>query len=405
MELWHPWSDVTGSAFQALVAEFNDQNEFGISVEAIPQGNYDELYEKVNVSIISNQLPDLVVGYSYQVRTWQAIGANIVDLNPYLQDFYWGMSSSDQGDYYPAIWEQDVVNEVRLGMPALRSAQVLFYNISWAQELGYESPPYTPMEFKEQACAAAQANRFDADPGNDGTGGWIPNTSPVEVLSWFYAFGSQVIDSSGEGYRFATSQTENALVYLKDLYDSGCIWITSGEYSEKEFVDRQALFISSSVADIDNMQEVFDLGKSQDIWTVIGFPTPERQPLVTVYGPAIAMFDANQETNLASWIFLRWLLAPQNQARWIQASGSLPLRRATSQYLSEYIISHPQWAATQALLEQARPEPNIPSWKLVKWVVSDVGVQVFRSYYEATRIPETLKLLDKTVNELHLRFP
>ncbi len=52
-----------------------------------------------------------------------------------------------------------------------QSAQVMFYNNTWASELGFDAAPQTADEFKEQACAAAAANDADDTPDNDGTGG------------------------------------------------------------------------------------------------------------------------------------------------------------------------------------------------------------------------------------------
>jgi hypothetical protein len=40
----------------------------------------------------------------------------------------------------------------------------------------------------------------------------------------------------------------------------------------------------------------------------------------------------------------------------------------------------------------------------VRWAVSDVGTQVFRSYFVPERIPATLQLLDETAAELDESF-
>ena len=40
IQLWHPWSGRIGATLQALVRAFNTENDFGITVEAVSQGNY-----------------------------------------------------------------------------------------------------------------------------------------------------------------------------------------------------------------------------------------------------------------------------------------------------------------------------------------------------------------------------
>ena len=113
------------------------------------------------------------------------------------------------------------------------------------------------------------------------------------------------------------------------------------------------------------------------------------------------MFESTPQEQLAAWIFLQWLLAPENQARLIEVSGTLPLRAAVMDHLENYADAHRQWAAAVKLLRYARTEPVFPSWSVVRWAVSDVGMQVFRSYFTTEYITDTLKLLDETAAELH----
>jgi len=70
-------------------------------------------------------------------------------------------------------------------------------------------------------------------------------------------------------------------------------------------------------------------------------------------------------------------------------------------YLDEYASGHPQWAAAQELLADARAEPGLKSWDRVRWILGDVGTQIFRYYFTPDRIPATLELMDETAAELH----
>jgi hypothetical protein len=37
----------------------------------------------------------------------------------------------------------------------------------------------------------------------------------------------------------------------------------------------------------------------------------------------------------------------------------------------------------------------------VRWILNDVGTQIFRYYFTPDRIPATLELMDETAAELH----
>ena len=152
VEFWHVWSRRVGEALEALVKEFNETNEWGITVQPINQGGYGDMFNKMNAAINTGELPDLVVGYQNQMLVWDGDGDIIVDLNPYVNDPEVGLSKEEQDDFYPVFWEQDLINGKRYGMPVQRSAQYMFYNVTWAKELGFDKPPATPEEFYEQAC-------------------------------------------------------------------------------------------------------------------------------------------------------------------------------------------------------------------------------------------------------------
>lgn len=398
---WHPWTGETGNAIQRSLERFNAENEYGITVESSSQGNLNSLYERLDNMETTEGLPNLAVGANYQILTWDADGKDVVDLNAYLNDPEWGLSTEDLSDFNSIFLEQDVIDQQRIGFPAVRSTQLIFYNKSWAQELGFSSPPSTPEEFKEQACRAAQNNNINEISEDDGTGGWLVNTSPAATLSWFYAFESPVVHPDGSGYNFNTPQAEEAISFLKELIDEGCAWEVVETQGEVEFADRRAMFITSSLLDLEYQREQLERLANSDDWMVTGFPSPEGEPVIDVYGHSFAIFAGSEAENLAAWLVIKWLASAEQQAGFITANGSFPTRASVMELLDPYASENPQWASAQDLLKNARPEPNLQSWDVVRWVVSDVGTQIFRYYYTSDTIPATLELMDETAAELH----
>ena len=403
IEIWHPWSGETGRVIQESIEGFNAANEYGITVESVYQGTLNSLNDIIDDTDTGSGLPNLTIGSNYQILSWNSSGKRVVGLNAYVNDVEWGLSSEEQADFYPIFLEQDVSGQNRIGFPAVRSAQLLFYNSSWAEELGFNSPPSTTQEFKDQACQAAQANNANDLPGDDGSGGWLINTTPSGILSWMYAFGSQVVQSDGSGFQFSTPQTANTLLYLKEIFDEGCAWEVLDSPGEVEFATRNALFITSSLSDLAYQTSEFERLGSDDTWTVLGFPSPQGGQVIDVYGPSFVMFAGTPEENLATWLLIKWLTKAEQQAKIINASGTFPTRSSAMDFLAEYASENPQWGAAQELIALARPEPGIQSWKEVRWILGDVGTQIFRYYFTPDRIPATLELMDETAAELHER--
>ena len=96
-------------------------------------------------------------------------------------------------------------------------------------------------------------------------------------------------------------------------------------------------------------------------------------------------------------------IPPEQQAELAAAGSSFPTREGALTHLDGYAAGHSQWNAAISLLDYAHTEPAFPSCDSVRWVVGDVGTQVFRYYFTADRIPATLELMDNTAAELHAR--
>lgn len=402
VEYWHAWSGETQKLAEELVAEFNASNELGISVQANNLGDYKFLAEQVLQAISAGEMPDVVAAYNYQSMAWEE---HLADLLVYINDPVWGWSASEQADFYPAFWDQPAGSDVRASLPAQRSAQVLFYNETWAKELGFRSPPSTSEQFQEQACAAAQANLEDEIAENDKTGGWIISTDYPGILGWLYASGSEIVRQDGNGYRFNTPQVEEALGFLRELYENGCAWLSENQDQESDFARRLGLFATGSVTDIPYQRAAFTSAGNRDEWTVLPFPAKEGEAAIAVYGPSFTILESTPEAQLASWLFIQWLLSPENQARWAQTSQSLPLRISALDYIDTSNPPPAQWTAAVDLLEFAHPEPGYRSWDAVRFAVSDVATQLFRWYFTTEQLPSTVRLLDRTASELHERTP
>ena len=102
VEFWHVYSDAPGEGLQTLVDEFNATNEYGITVEALNQGNYGDVEDKFNAGIQSGDLPDVVMAYTNSLADWYSVDS-IIDLNPYINDPDYGLTADQMADLYPHL--------------------------------------------------------------------------------------------------------------------------------------------------------------------------------------------------------------------------------------------------------------------------------------------------------------
>jgi len=377
IQVWHPWFGVEANLFQSQVDDFNKTNSWGIQIQAASQLNYNELLQNVGTSLLSSNNPQLAVGLPEYALYWNSPDGSVVDLTSYVNDPRYGLSDGVVKDIPSVFWKQDEAGSERLGIPAERSARFLVYNESWARELGFHAAPVTAEEFRQQACAAHATMLKDKPKTNDAMGGWLVDTQTTTALSWMSAFGGGV--SNGNGYRFLTPNNVDAFIFLKQLYNDQCAWTISdptGTYDA--FATRKALFSTASLEELTDQARAFGAANNADEWTVLTYPGFDQSGL-TIYGSSYIMLRSSPEKQLAAWLFMRWMLSPENQAKWVEALGLFPLRASSLDMLKDYGNSHPQWKTAVGLLPNAQTQPQAASWHKVQIMLSDGFAYMFRT--------------------------
>ncbi len=394
LQVWQAFGGPAADLFTSQAAQFTAENEWGIVVNSTGYGDYTSLFDAMNTALDSGHAPDLLAALPEQTLAWEALGA-VVDLKPYLGDPQWGLAADASADIPSAFWAQDNVDGKQLGLPAQRSARVIFYNQAWAQELGFNSAPTTADEFRQQACAANASFLKDSDQTNDGKGGWVVDTAWQTDYSWLLAFGGGVAD--GSAYTFRTDPNLAALQFLKGLSDKHCAWPSETPYDS--FASRTALFVSADLSELPAEMDALQRHKNVDQWTVIPFPGPQSRDLVT-YGPSYTLLKSTPEKQLAAWLFTRWLLSPESQSRWVEATGLFPLRTSSLGMIGPYRAADPQWEAAVGYLSLAQGVPQLASWRKVRYVLEDGLTTLFQLNLPVAKLPSVLEQMDSMAQEL-----
>lgn len=397
IQVWHPWFGVESNLFESQVKEFNQSNEWGIFVQSTSQSNYTQLYESVSDVLLTPSRPQVVIAFPEHALGWDASGL-VTDLTEYVKDPQYGFTNDDTRDFPSAFWNQDSFGGKRLGVPAERSARFLLYDVSWALQLGFDAAPANADDFRQQACRAHQSMLTDDDKSNDGQGGWLVDTNSMTALSWLMAFGGGVLE--GNDYRFLTPKNIAAFTFVKQLYDDGCAW-TAGPDADlpTAFANRKALFATASLEDLSDYTRAMGVAANADQWTVLSFPGDVQTGLV-VYGSSYIVLKSTPEQQLASWLFVRWMLSPENQKKWVEVTGLFPLRNSEMDLLGDYKNSHPQWAAAVDLLPQAQIQPQLASWRKVRVMLGDGFDAMFRVNTPAGEVAKILAIMESTSRDL-----
>jgi ABC-type glycerol-3-phosphate transport system substrate-binding protein len=390
--VWHGWDGSSASLFAQMAAEFSLSNRWGIKVKVVPQHNLNLLAAEVDKLKDGGEHPDIVVALPEQLLSWKA---SLTDLDPYIAQPDIGL---DQKDIPFTFFNQSIAEEGRFGVPAARSARFIFYNVSFAHTIGFNEAPKTPDEFRKQACAANAYWKMDSDLTNDGYGGLALDVSPnwQTPYSWLIALGGRVVIE--EGFHFNLPENVAALEYVSKLRKDDCAWSSSSASNYEHFAARRALFITGNLSNIAEQNAALTAAASKDEWTVL--PFPGQKPTIVAYGPDYGVMKSDAKRQLAAWLFVRWMLEPQNQARWADETGLLPVRTSALEQLKSQRLSNPQWSAALDLIPDARMMyPDTPKWGAASRVLADGFIAYFNSFPNAT-LENVLGEMDTTVEEL-----
>jgi len=394
---WHPWTGTEENPIHKLVQEFNRVNEWGIVVEDSAIGDDNYLSDKVFLSIQEKNPPNLVALPIHSLSAINYYKNALMDLDIYINNNTLGLTKEEQLSFPVTFWQQDIYNGVRYGIPAERDARVVFYNRKWAKELGFEQSPANPDEFLNQACAAARENSFDENEENDGTGGWIYDPHPMTTLSWFKAFqGGELPKNENDSYFFATPDNEQALAFLNRIYRISCAWIGRDEEPYLYFANRQALFYSGWFSELINQEKI----ESDDEWEVLPFMSKEGNPVLIADGYSYGIMKSEPTQQLAAWLFVRWMLQVENQARMIENTGSLPLTNTVINLLTGFRKAHPVWESILENIPLIRPLPALQSWGVAGSMLGDAALYVTRSTVKQGDMQLILEEVDKMVREV-----
>lgn len=76
----------------------------------------------------------------------------------------------------------------------------------------------------------------------------------------------------------------------------------------------------------------------------------------------VVMRGASEAERAGAFAFWRFLMEPENVAKWIEASYYIPVRRAALPLLEDFYAADPNRAAALAQLELAVPRPRNPEF-------------------------------------------
>ena len=346
IEFWHGQPDEGGKILDELVADFN-ASQSTIHVTSSTGGvTADDMLPKVTSSLAAGTYPDVV----YLFGSWAAnIGKSdkVVDLSERVASD----ASIGWSDFWPAGQAAVSPGGKVIGFPALIDNLSVVYNKQLFDEAGleYPSPDWTWEDFRATAKALT-------DPSKNVYGVNWPVSGSLDTVWRFIPMlwqrGGQVLSEDGTQAAFNSPEGVDILETLRQMsLDDGSIFLDPNDSkAEPLFTSGHLGMFITGPWEVPVFQEAnMDWGDQ-----VLPGVDGDHQ---TVAGPDNwVILDHSPERVEASIQFLKWLTAPEQEIRWMMATGSLPVRKSIMDLpeYQDFLAAYPGIQAMADNLENAK---------------------------------------------------
>ena len=350
---WHSMGGVNGEAIDTLVKKFNEENEYGITVNAQYQGEYDDSLNKLKSAQIGNMGADLVqvyeIGTRFMIESgWAIPMQEMIDADNYDTS----KLESNLAAYY-------TIDNKLYSMPFNSSTPILYYNKDIFAKAGIEEVP-------------------DSLEGIEGIGdkllkdGEAGEVISLGIYGWFF---EQLIckqgleyANNGNGREAAATAVafdengaaKNILTAWKSLADKGYAPNVGkgGDAGLADFSAGKSAITLGSTASLKQILQ--DVNGKFEVGTAY-FPKVKADDKggVSIGGASLwALNNNDPKKTRATWEFIKFLISAESQAYWNAQTGYFPVTTAAhdEDVFKDNIAQYPQFQTAIDQLHDSAPE-------------------------------------------------
>lgn len=348
---WHGMGGNAGTALEALVDQFNEENELGITVTSEYQGSYDDTITKLRNSSLGNLEADLV--QIYDIGSRYMIDSGLV--TP-MQSFI-DAEGYDLTQIEPNIAAYYTINDELISMPFNSSTPILYYNVDLFEAAAIEEAPKTLAEIIDIQPALLEAGA--TMPISLQVYGWFVEQFIAKEGEHFVNNGNGREDVASEVAFIESGAMLEVLTVWNDLFQADAAPNVGRQGGQPEFVSGQSAMTFGSTASLTGILAEVD-GKFE-VGTAY-LPAVTEEGLdggVSIGGASVWALDSQDpEKSQATWEFVKFLVSPAVQAEWAVATGYFPISTAVHEepVFQENVEKFPQFQTAIDQLHASSPE-------------------------------------------------
>lgn len=343
---WHAMDGPAGKAIDAFAKAFNTEQHI-YRVEPRYIGDYPTGEVQLVAALRTGTQPVL---YQAELTFFPTLAADgsLESLDSEAAKLPKSLTS----DLYSKPWTYGLIDGHRYGLPFNTSTPVLFYNVNAFAAKGLKVPG-TWSAFARNARALT--TRVST--------GFIEVLEPWTFEAMVTSRGGRLVTPGGKP-NFDSPEAVAALSMLQKLAQEKAAipyTLARAQFAQFDFVRTKGMMVFASIANwpaAEKYSFAFKLGVA---------PVPTSTPSGTVpMGGAelVVLKGATAQQRAGAMAFWRFLMRPENIAKWVEASYYMPLRKSAAPLLKPFYAENPYRKIAFQQIERAIPRPRTPLFTL-----------------------------------------
>jgi len=326
IKFWHRMGNTGTNNVDHYITEFNKIYPNITVIQEKPAADYDNLANAIALAIPAGGEPHISESYPDHIARYAQAEAPL-PLNSFISNPNIGLSASEIADFLPGLWKEGLSYDNYgsfMSMPFTKSSEALFYNKTFFDLHGFS----VPETWEELFALCAQ---IKALPGWDNKT-MIPfqydsddNLFITASEQWGAPYTG--FDEDGNGaVLFKNDESKKMVKYFHDKVQLGYMGTRrlTGDYGSTFMKqDKMVMAVGSTGGTQYNIPD--DNHYEVGIAPLPHFQGKEARQIQQ--GPNLNLFKKNNvQEMIASWLFVKFMLLPENTALFAINSGYIPVR-------------------------------------------------------------------------------
>lgn len=335
-----------GEVVRQLIPEFERAHpDVRVEVQQLP---WTAAHQKLLTAFAGDALPDV----AQLGNTWLPEFVALRAVDPVTP------SMVDSSDYFPGIWQTNVVDGTAYGVPWYVDTRLIFYRSDLLAEAGYARPPATWTEWVGMLRAIKQRG------GSERHGVLLPLNEYEPLLALALQQDAPLLRDGDTRGNFQSQDFKRALQFYRQMFDDGLAPATSANQITNvwdEFARGSFTFYITGPWNIGEFKRRLP-NSLQSSWMTAPLPGPAGSGYSVAGGSSLVVFSGSPRKK-AAWQFVQYLSQRDVQLRFHALTGNLPPLR--SAWNDEGLRQDVHARAFREQLERVKPAPMVPEWERI----------------------------------------